>query len=330
MKGFVSVLNIKKVVCITLFVVFVVPAATVQASPLLEVTDDGGSNHWLYVGTNEAGATGWVGIGTNDPQDIPWSHTPKALLDIKGSGARLQVQSTDNERAQVFIYTQLNQPAGLFFGTNGNGGRFVLSARGGGEGHDFRLYRSSGGWEVMTAWDWMTGNVTIGQANPPPAYDTYKLYVNGTIANMNGEVTGSDLRWKKNVETLDTALGKVMSLRGVRYDWRADEFPTVNFRSGRQIGLVAQEVMAVLPELVSEMALPRQDTDPENINPVPEPVDETAYYGINYTQMIPILIEAMKEQQGLIDRQNAEIGDLKNRMAAVEAALQKLGVAPKE
>lgn len=85
----------------------------------------------------------------------------------------------------------------------------------------------------------------------------------------------SDARTKRNVTTLDGALEKVLKLRGVTYEMSApgdgQEF------AGREIGLVAQEVERVLPELVH--------TDPEG------------HKAIAYTRLVPILIRALQEQQ---------------------------------
>ena len=111
-----------------------------------------------------------------------------------------------------------------------------------------------------------------------------------TTANMtvNGTVTqNSDERIKENIITIDSALNKVNQLRGVYYN-RTD----IN-TSQKQIGLIAQEVEAVIPEVVLTAN------------------DELKTKSISYAQINALLIEAIKEQQTIID-------DLKSRIETLE------------
>jgi len=68
------------------------------------------------------------------------------------------------------------------------------------------------------------------------------IYAGGSIT-AGGDITAfSDVRLKTNIETIDSALGKISMLRGVYYD-RVDT-------SGRRVGLIAQEVEEFVPEVV--------------------------------------------------------------------------------
>ena len=68
------------------------------------------------------------------------------------------------------------------------------------------------------------------------------IYAGGSIT-AGGDITAfSDVRLKTNIETIDSALGKISMLRGVYYD-RID-------MSGRRVGLIAQEVEEIVPEVV--------------------------------------------------------------------------------
>jgi Chaperone of endosialidase len=137
------------------------------------------------------------------------------------------------------------------------------------------------------------GDVGIGQTSP-----SYKLDVNGQGRATGGWIT-SDARYKKDIASLDNALAKVMALKGVSYDFRRDEFPKINFKEGRQLGFIAQDVKEILPELVSQ--------------------DKEGYYSVAYIEVVPLLVEAVKEQQQTIAQQNA-------RIARLEAALQSAGL----
>ena len=91
--------------------------------------------------------------------------------------------------------------------------------------------------------------------------------------------TYSDSRLKTNIKTVSGALDKISRLKGVYYSWMGDK-PTSIVESGtkRKIGLIAQDVKAVLPEVVSETG-------------------DGAYLGINYAAIVPLLVEGIKEMQ---------------------------------
>ena len=116
------------------------------------------------------------------------------------------------------------------------------------------------------------GNVGIG-ISPDP---TYKLYVGGKL-RTNGINESSDLRYKENISPIYDALEKLVRINGVTYDWKVKEYPNMNFSYGRQYGIIAQDLELIIPELVS--------------------TDSAGYKSIDYTHLIPLLIEAIKEQQ---------------------------------
>lgn len=106
-----------------------------------------------------------------------------------------------------------------------------------------------------------------------------------------GNVTaGSDIRIKTNIELIPDALEKTMRLNGYTFD-RIDS-PEI----GRQAGVIAQEVMEVLPEVVC--GGPTED-------------DPDAIYSVAYGNITALLIEAIKEQQGQISDQQRQIDELK-------------------
>jgi len=117
----------------------------------------------------------------------------------------------------------------------------------------------------------------------------YKLDVRGTIGN-NTTMYHSDIRWKKNVQSLTNSLEKVTRLRGVSYEWRRDEFAEMNFLEGQRIGLIAQEVEEVIPEVVSTAA--------------------DGYKSVEYANLVAVLIEAVKEQQKQIEALESKINSL--------------------
>ncbi|NBO98973.1 MAG: tail fiber domain-containing protein [Proteobacteria bacterium] len=100
------------------------------------------------------------------------------------------------------------------------------------------------------------------------------LGVGGPI-NAAGDITAyatSDVRLKTNVTTIESALDKILKLSGIKFDWKPE-----SGHEGTDYGVLAHEVEAVLPEIVT--------TRP----------GEEKYKAVRYEKLIPVLIEAIKE-----------------------------------
>ncbi len=136
------------------------------------------------------------------------------------------------------------------------------------------------------------GSVAIGATDP----SGYRLYVNGDVYATSFH-DASDIRLKKNVEPIADATTLVEGLQGVRFDWRVDEFPQKSLDAGRQIGLIAQDVETVLPEVVK--------------------TDTEGYKGVSYEKLTAVLVEAIKEQQ-------IAIKALQKRLTEAEDAIATL------
>ena len=113
------------------------------------------------------------------------------------------------------------------------------------------------------------GRVGIGTTNPSQA-----LEIVGRI-RTNGINETSDRRFKKDIVSIESALENVMKLRGVSYKWRTNEYPEKKFEDGTQLGVIAQEIEEVFPEVVV--------------------TDEEGYKSVEYGHLVPVLLEAVKE-----------------------------------
>ena len=100
------------------------------------------------------------------------------------------------------------------------------------------------------------------------------LHVDGDVIAYS--TTISDQRLKDDVQTIDNALDKVSNLRGVSYTWNNG-----NRKGQKDLGLIAQEVEQVLPELVREKEMPM--------------IDGETYKTVDYEKIVGVLIEAVKE-----------------------------------
>jgi hypothetical protein len=145
-----------------------------------------------------------------------------------------------------------------------------------------------------------TPQARLGIMTTTPAYT---LDVTGTIRATQNVIAYSDVRDKENIDTISGSLGIVNDIRGVRFDWN-DEYkdkhgrqsgPSGSFAGrleGRQIGVIAQEVEPVLPELVFE--------------------DDDGRKNVSYANLTAVLVEAVKEQQEQIEELKQEVKEIKN------------------
>ena len=103
----------------------------------------------------------------------------------------------------------------------------------------------------------------------------------------NGTIQTSDARLKRGITNLKYGLNQVMQLRPVSFQWKNGN------DNAMHLGLIAQEVDAVMPEAVEKSA------------------DANSPLGMNYSNLIPVLIKAIQEQQGTLERAQAEIKTLR-------------------
>lgn len=156
-------------------------------------------------------------------------------------------------------------------------------------GNDLRLYSDNVNARVSFGYDDYT-NGFISRAYVLASGAT-AMVVQGQL-NVNGTIYNSDARFKKNIITLENALDKVTSLRGVQYEMQTENFPERNFSKGTQVGLIAQEVEKVLPEVVN--------------------TGSDGYKSVDYAKVVPVLIESIKMQQEQIKALQQELKELRS------------------
>lgn len=103
----------------------------------------------------------------------------------------------------------------------------------------------------------------------------------------NGTVQTSDARLKQRITNLNYGLSQVLQLRPVTFQWKAGSDRRTH------VGLIAQEVEPVMPEMIERAG------------------DANAPLGMNYNNLIPVLIKAVQEQQTLLKRNEAAITKLR-------------------
>ena len=267
-------------------------------------TDNGGSASVIQSGIQTNSVTtnllinpkgGAVGIGTV---------SPGYALDVNGSinctGYRLNgaVLTTSiagiNSTGNVGINKGSNPSFALDVGgdarfcSTGGGMRFrdgVTSPYAG-----YFVFGDGSGWRVR-----------FGNYNAP----TLDVFDNLTGINVTGDITasrnitatgdvtaGSDKRYKENIVTIDSALDKVTSMRGVYFTRK--ESPE------RHVGVIAQEMEEILPEVV------HTDSSEEKMK------------SVSYGNITAVLIEAIKEQQVIINAQQSTINGILYKFSTLQ------------
>jgi len=148
----------------------------------------------------------------------------------------------------------------------------------------------------------------LGNSNIP----FWRVYTN-QIWTADGIVHQSDRRLKKDIQPLQTGLEKIKKMRPVTYNLILDSMLLPDSKREKydkkrlqKIGLIAQEVAEVIPEAVVK-------DEGRNL------------YGIDYTVVIPVLVQAIKEQQFIIENLQSEIKELKSNSSKLKSAFLSAG-----
>ena len=228
------------------------------------------------------GIRGWSGVGaTSDiTMYLPSTSTNKfhisrdttAFATFDSANSSFQVLSTiganDNVRYGITHYDNTPMTAGV-------GGQIVLgyyytSAGDRTEGAIIKMYK-----ENATSGHYGSGLKFQVRNTGNNLSTKLTLDPSGNLTAAGDVYAYSDARVKENVETINNALDKVMALRGVSYN-RTD-----NDDKAKKVGVIAQEIQKVLPEVVTEQ--------------------EDGMLGVSYGNIVGVLIEAIKELKAEID-----------------------------
>lgn len=165
------------------------------------------------------------------------------------------------------------------FTSNNSGGTGLIL------GNYNNSYPSGGPYDDPIIKPWFSNSLWIGR-------DSFKIWQIYSYEQWvdHAEVVGSDERFKVNVKPLSYGLNAVLALKPKIYDFVSDTSNTPTMerkeaileRGKGQIGLIAQDVKKLIPEVV-------------------EYNSEGDYYGISYSLIVPVLIKAIQEQQAKIE-----------------------------
>lgn len=142
----------------------------------------------------------------------------------------------------------------------------------------------------------------------------WAAYINGPGLITNGPWVPSDAQLKTNVQTIQNASQTLNQLKPVTYLFNAEAQNIMNVPTNNQYGLIAQELQAVIPELVTTTKVPKSiditDSTATALNSSTGSIDEISV--VNYQGLIPVLIAAFQEQSARITQLEAQLNDCCN------------------
>lgn len=265
--------GIKSVLCSALTLSIVAVAGTAAAQDHKVVGSGSGNNNIVYVENNAT--------NTQDRVAVYGKSTPAAYYGIGGQfeggyhGVRGYAQVTGTG----------SRTGGYFLASNGASSSYGVytNAYGPSGSTNYGIYSSVGS--------------TAGSTNYA-GYFSGNVVVTGTFSNP------SDLRLKMNVQDLSGSLGLILKLRPKTYQFKTSEFSGMGLPKGDQIGLIAQDVQAVIPQVVQEVAVPTEPSK-DGVSVASQPAK---ILSIDYMKLIPVLVKAIQEQQAQIDDLKAQLG----------------------
>ena len=173
--------------------------------------------------------------------------------------------------------------------------------------HDDAIHFANVAYDAATipTSDWRTNadtNLYRSAANTLKTDDNYQVALSlsvgaispsGTTGRIDASndivaFSSSDIRWKSNVKPIENAIEKIEKISGNTFEWIPDSAFHAN--TGKDVGVLAHEVELVLPEIVQTR--------------------DSGMKAVKYEKIIPLLIEAIKEQNKKIEELKSKINNL--------------------
>lgn len=212
-------------------------------------------------------------------------------------------------KGEALTYSEMDKNFGSFFyssSLSANGQNLLLHYTGSSEvpinsgshtinlirgltnaGSDRRVAHFSGSSTIVTSEGFVVDTsgsvgIKVNESNLPLSF---ALDVSGSIRTSGTVTESSDERLKENIYIIDNASEKLEAIDGVYFNWKDKE--------EKSIGVLAQQVQKVFPEVVSE--------------------DNKGYLNVSYSGLVPVLIETIKEHKNLIEGLYRRISELENK-----------------
>jgi len=142
-------------------------------------------------------------------------------------------------------------------------------------------------------------------------------FFNGDVWRTGNDNFSSDRKLKSDIKPLVNSLTKIMKLKPSTYMFKTEEFKEMHLPKGPQMGLIAQELEEVFPELVTtapEVVMDDGKGGSRLIHP--------EYKAVQYISLIPVLINAIQEQQKQISEKQTQDQLMQDKIAGLEKHLE--------
>ena len=287
------------------------PFATPAASTQLVVGTSNSNPFTFYTNSAERmriDSSGNVGIGTSSPGN-------KLVTASNAANSKIEIQNTSTaastSKTSALQFTGTDTSGTL----KDSGDIFVTPADNNYVGSNMLFYTRGSDTTAERMRIDSSGNLLVGYTSSNGAY---KLQVNSQIFATSATIATSDGRYKKDIQSLDGALGLVNQLNPVQFSWK--QHPVHAFdTSTPTIGFIAQEIQQVLADkpylssiIKSNKCVIKPEEKDDDGNMIKEAVTEE-FLGIAEGNMIALLTKAIQEQQALIQTLTARITALEAR-----------------
>jgi len=159
---------------------------------------------------------------------------------------------------------------------------------------------------VFTIADGNSSNTNYGiYATVDSATTTYAGYFNGNVTYTGTLASASDIKFKRDIQNLTGALELITSLEPKTYYFKDEgDAEFIGLSSSKQYGFIAQDLQKVFPDLVHTQKQPKGLKSTETIE----------YVGVDYISLVPVLTQAIKEQQDMIEDLQAKLLELEQKI----------------
>jgi hypothetical protein len=233
-------------------------------------------------------SAGYVGMGNTAPM-FPLEVRQTAAVPI--TLLNIHVSGTTTDQAAIIRFTNTSNND-----ATGNYSSYISGIRTNvpGSGAQALAFGTSASWAAPLERMRIdpNGNVGIGTTTP-----SYKLHVIGRI-KTDGINETSDIRLKKNIKPIQNAMETILQLQGVTYEWK-----DTTTAQGTQLGLIAQQVEEVIPYVVA--------------------TDQEGYKSLQYSVLVALLIEGVKDQQVQIEELQQQVSAMQQELDEIKALLLK-------
>lgn len=259
--------------------------------------------------TNSIAATGYLGTSTNQNIDLVSNNIVRGRLSNLGEffiGTTNTVLTGDlmNGVSNVAFPWAVNGYSS--FNGSGTYGRINAATNtvfGGIQGEYYGTNLTGAGVRGIS------NNQSTGVGGQEISFNGWAVRADGDVGTTGNYFLISDGRLKKDIAPIEKALDKILKIEGVSYHYDTEKYKKYSLNPRHQLGFIAQDLEKVLPEAVATKNLSTTNTSREEGG---KDVEVMQVKTVNLDAVIPVLVEAIKEQQAQIEDLKKEIQLLKN------------------